>query len=266
MKKLLIASISILIIGLFLLVYAGYLKLNSNLVTSRTFDNPNQTINLDPVEVNMQNFVQIKVDFKIISDHIKQTEDSDGVKKEALANIPVKLTVVSKNNNKVTYSKSKTISGSTLGSSSAELFDDKIKVNKSVSFGNFKSDDSTMLNILTISPDTEYQAKIETLTIKVYDNVKSVSIFIKTGLLLSFLGFFFSMYAWTKSVNRNNFTTAIILSVLFGGVALDRFYLGYFWLGILKIITFGGCGIWYIVDLILISTKGIKNSIGQQLE
>ena len=55
--------------------------------------------------------------------------------------------------------------------------------------------------------------------------------------------------------------TAVILSALVGGLGIDRFYLGYTLLGILKLITFGGFGIWYIIDLILIATGelGPKN-------
>lgn len=55
--------------------------------------------------------------------------------------------------------------------------------------------------------------------------------------------------------------TAVILSALVGGLGIDRFYLGYTLLGILKLITLGGFGIWYIIDLILIATGdlGPKN-------
>lgn len=49
-------------------------------------------------------------------------------------------------------------------------------------------------------------------------------------------------------------TTALILSVLVGGLGIDRFYLGYTGMGILKLLT-GGCfGILYIIDIINIAT------------
>lgn len=48
-------------------------------------------------------------------------------------------------------------------------------------------------------------------------------------------------------------TTALILSILVGGLGVDRFYLGYTGLGVLKLLT-GGCfGILYIIDIINIA-------------
>lgn len=49
-------------------------------------------------------------------------------------------------------------------------------------------------------------------------------------------------------------TTAIILSALLGGLGVDRFYLGYPGMGVLKLLT-GGCfGILWIIDIINIAT------------
>jgi len=45
---------------------------------------------------------------------------------------------------------------------------------------------------------------------------------------------------------------AILLSFFFGGLGLDRFYLGYTWIGILKFFTGGVFGILWLIDLIRI--------------
>jgi TM2 domain/GYF domain 2 len=58
---------------------------------------------------------------------------------------------------------------------------------------------------------------------------------------------------------------ALLLSGFLGTLGVDRFYLGYTGLGVLKLITFGGCGIWWIIDLILIATGGLKDSKGLPL-
>ena len=48
---------------------------------------------------------------------------------------------------------------------------------------------------------------------------------------------------------------ALLFSILLGWLGVDRFYMGYIGTGILKLITFGGFGIWWIIDLILIVTR-----------
>ncbi|CBL16638.1 TM2 domain-containing protein [Ruminococcus champanellensis] len=61
-------------------------------------------------------------------------------------------------------------------------------------------------------------------------------------------------------------TTAIILSVLVGSLGVDRFYLGYTGLGILKLLTCGGLGIWTLIDLIRICTGSLKAADGSELQ
>ena len=62
-----------------------------------------------------------------------------------------------------------------------------------------------------------------------------------------------------------DWTVALILSILLGGLGVDRFYTGSIGLGILKLVTFGGCGIWWIVDIILIATGSYKDAQGRPL-
>lgn len=49
-----------------------------------------------------------------------------------------------------------------------------------------------------------------------------------------------------------NPVTALIISLLGGGLGIDRFYIGDTTLGVLKLITCGGFTIWAIIDLFLI--------------
>ena len=69
----------------------------------------------------------------------------------------------------------------------------------------------------------------------------------------------------TKKKKRT-MVAALVLSILVGGLGIDRFYLGYIGLGILKLITAGGCGIWWLIDIILIATKNLKDADGNELE
>lgn len=52
-----------------------------------------------------------------------------------------------------------------------------------------------------------------------------------------------------------NWVLALVMSIIFGQLGVDRFIMGHVGLGILKLITFGGFGIWWIIDIILIATK-----------
>ncbi len=68
-----------------------------------------------------------------------------------------------------------------------------------------------------------------------------------------------------KAGGGKDWLVALLLSIFLGGLGVDRFYLGYIGLGILKLITAGGFGIWWLIDVILIATNKLNDSNGKEL-
>ncbi len=61
-----------------------------------------------------------------------------------------------------------------------------------------------------------------------------------------------SRWVAMQSVNLKDPTTSLIVSLLAGGLGIDRFMIGDTGLGIAKLLTCGGLGIWSIVDWFMI--------------
>ena len=61
-----------------------------------------------------------------------------------------------------------------------------------------------------------------------------------------------SRWAMIQSVDLKDPTTILIFSLLGGGLGIDRFLIGDTGLGVAKLLTCGGLGIWTIVDWFLI--------------
>ena len=59
-----------------------------------------------------------------------------------------------------------------------------------------------------------------------------------------------SKFFYAQSVDFADPTTTLIISILLGSLGVDRFMLGDVGMGILKLLTCGGCYIWWIVDMI----------------
>jgi TM2 domain-containing membrane protein YozV len=69
-----------------------------------------------------------------------------------------------------------------------------------------------------------------------------------------------------EPLSERSQATAFLLSYFLGWLGVDRFYLGYTGLGVLKLLTCGGCGIWWIVDVILIGGGRLRDLDGAVLD
>ncbi|MGD1103400.1 MAG: TM2 domain-containing protein [Terriglobia bacterium] len=68
-----------------------------------------------------------------------------------------------------------------------------------------------------------------------------------------------------RNASTKNWTTAFLLSVCLGLFGADRFYLGRIGLGILKLLTFGGYLVWWIIDVILLLQGRMKDDLGREV-
>lgn len=56
--------------------------------------------------------------------------------------------------------------------------------------------------------------------------------------------------------------TTLLLAFFLGIFGVDHFYAGKTMTGILKLITLGGCGLWSLIDFIMIITESYKDGNG----
>ncbi len=64
-----------------------------------------------------------------------------------------------------------------------------------------------------------------------------------------------SKFIMLQAANLKDPTTTLIISIVGGSLGIDRFFLGDTGLGIAKLLTCGGIGIWAIVDWFLIQGR-----------
>ncbi len=69
-----------------------------------------------------------------------------------------------------------------------------------------------------------------------------------------------------EDVSPKSFWAAYFISVFGGWFGLDRFYLGLYGTGFLKLITVGGFGLWWLIDLIAIATSKMKDGKGRPVK
>lgn len=60
----------------------------------------------------------------------------------------------------------------------------------------------------------------------------------------------------TKKVNWG---VALLLSIFLGIFGVDRFYMGHVGLCLGKLFTGGGLGVWWLIDVIMIATKSVRD-------
>lgn len=67
----------------------------------------------------------------------------------------------------------------------------------------------------------------------------------------------------SAGVSDKSWLAALLLSIFLGVIGVHRFFVGKIGTGILQLVTFGGFGIWALIDIIMIATKQFKDKDGR---
>ena len=66
--------------------------------------------------------------------------------------------------------------------------------------------------------------------------------------------------------SEKDWLVTLLLSLFLGTLGIHRFYVGKIGTGILQLITFGGCGVWTLIDLIMIITGNFTDKDGNTIK
>jgi|TARA_B110000438_G_scaffold301491_1_gene356511 TM2 domain-containing membrane protein YozV len=67
-------------------------------------------------------------------------------------------------------------------------------------------------------------------------------------------------------ISEKGFVPALLLCLFLGAFGVHRFYVGKIGTGILMLLTFGGLGIWALIDLIIIVVGSFKDKDGNVIK
>ena len=68
-----------------------------------------------------------------------------------------------------------------------------------------------------------------------------------------------------EGTQGKDWLVTLLLAIFLGGLGVHRFYVGKIGTGVLQLLTLGGCGIWALVDIILIAMGKFTDSDGNPL-
>ncbi|WP_028453540.1 TM2 domain-containing protein [Chitinilyticum aquatile] len=69
----------------------------------------------------------------------------------------------------------------------------------------------------------------------------------------------------TGAVSDKQWLTTLLLAFFLGSLGVHRFYTGYTVIGVVQLLTLGGCGIWALIDIILIAIGKFTDAQGRPL-
>ena len=69
-----------------------------------------------------------------------------------------------------------------------------------------------------------------------------------------------------ENTEQKDWLVALLLCFFLGYLGIHRFYTGHIGIGVVQLLTLGGCGFWTLIDFILIVVGSLKDSEGRPLK
>lgn len=69
----------------------------------------------------------------------------------------------------------------------------------------------------------------------------------------------------TTAAGQKSWVVALLLAIFLGTLGVHRFYVGKIGTGLLMLVTFGGFGIWTLIDIIMIAINNFTDKQGLPL-
>lgn len=66
-------------------------------------------------------------------------------------------------------------------------------------------------------------------------------------------------------IKNERWLITLLLCIFAGYLGVHRFYTGHIAIGVIQLLTLGGCGIWVFIDFLILVTNNFKDSEGNRI-